>query len=793
MAQFRYDFPTKPRANASATVTGKYYRFTVLTDGLLRYEYCPMGHFEDRASTLAIHRAFPVPSFRHTTNSDGRVEIRTARFHLVYDGRPFSPSSLYAHISGGFNDWRYGDDGDGLGGTARTLDQVEGRLPLGPGVVSRGGVATLDDSDSMLFDEHGWIAGRREGEGRVDGYLFAYGHDYKAAIKAFYALSGKQPLVPRWMLGNWWSRYHAYSADEYIHLMDKFQRESIPLSVAVIDMDWHWVQEDFVQQAGRSGWTGYSWNRKLFPDPKAFMKALHDRGLKTTLNDHPADGIASYEDMYEEVAKAMDHDTSNKDPIDFNITSRNFVDAFFDIVTRGMEDTGCDFIWVDWQQGPYSEIAGIDPLWPLNHFHFLDNKAKNPDTPIIFSRYAGPGSHRYPVGFSGDTVVSWASLAFQPEFTATASNIGYGWWSHDIGGHMSGRRDDELTARWVQLGVFSPLMRLHSTANRWNSKEPWLYDLESFAAIKKVMRLRHRLVPYLYSMAVRATEDDEPVVQPLYWAWPEADEAYQFRNTFFFGSEMLVAPVTQPRSPLTRLGAVQTWLPPGRWVDTFTGVVYQGDRVITFHRKLEDIPALGKEGAIIPLDGGKFETHGTPRPDRFDILIVPGADGLLDLVEHGDDGAADVRTRIRFDHAAGTLEVKSASQASLHDRGWRLHFLAVDLSRNKVEIEGAEPPRDAKTVVRTYNGTSITLGMGAQTNQITVKLGPVPPLQTQNFEEKLEKFLEGAQIPFEHKDRIWNAVKSDRPGGIKVSQVEAIGLDEAVRGAVMELLQADPA
>ena len=115
--------------------------------------------------------------------------------------------------------------------------------------------------------------------------------------------------------------------------------------------------------------------------------------------------------------------------------------AYFEVLHRALERQGVDFWWVDWQSGPYSRAAGIDPLWILNHLHFLDNNdttPRNGAAGLTFSRYAGPGSHRYPIGFSGDTVISWASLAFQPEFTATASNIGYGWWSHDIGGHFWG-------------------------------------------------------------------------------------------------------------------------------------------------------------------------------------------------------------------------------------------------------------------------------------------------------------------------------------------------------------------
>ena len=215
---------------------------------------------------------------------------------------------------------------------------------------------------------------------------------------------------------------------------------------------------------------------------------------------------------------------------------------------RGLEDDGVDFWWLDWQSGPHSRVAGIDPLWMLNHFHFLDS-ARDGRRPLTFSRYAGPGSHRYPVGFSGDTVISWASLAFQPYFTATASNIGYGWWSHDIGGHMFGGKDDELATRWVQLGVFSPILRLHSGANPFTAKEPWTFEPAARAVMTEHLRLRHRLVPYLHTMNHRAASEGRPLVEPLYHRWPSADEAYDQPNQFLFGSELVVAPLTTPARP----------------------------------------------------------------------------------------------------------------------------------------------------------------------------------------------------------------------------------------------------
>ena len=165
----------------------------------------------------------------------------------------------------------------------------------------------------MLLTDDGWIAPRRPDT--LDLYVFAYGRDYRAALRALYHLTGPQPLLPRYALGNWWSRYHPYSADEYLGLMDRFAAEGIPLSVAVLDMDWHLVDID---PRHGSGWTGYTWNRDLFPDPPAFLAALHERGLATTLNVHPAEGVHAHEERYAAIARRMGVDPDSELPVDFD-------------------------------------------------------------------------------------------------------------------------------------------------------------------------------------------------------------------------------------------------------------------------------------------------------------------------------------------------------------------------------------------------------------------------------------------------------------------------------------------
>ena len=217
--------------------------------------------------------------------------------------------------------------------------------------------------------------------------------------------------------------------------MTRFARRGSRSRSSVLDMEWHLVDVD---PSYGSGWTGYSWNRELFPDPDEVPRLAARARPAGDPQRPPRRRGPGVRGLYPAMAEALGRDPALGDPIAFDVTDREFLTAYFNILHRSLERDGVDFWWIDWQSGSHSRIAGIDPLWMLNHFHFLDNARGRHVGRLTFSRYAGPGSHRYPVGFSGDTVVTWASLDFQPYFTATASNIGYGWWSHDIGGHMFG-------------------------------------------------------------------------------------------------------------------------------------------------------------------------------------------------------------------------------------------------------------------------------------------------------------------------------------------------------------------
>ncbi|KAL4784906.1 glycosyl hydrolases family 31-domain-containing protein [Aspergillus varians] len=796
----KHAFDTSPRANPGAVIQGPGYRFTLLNECLIRFEWAEDGNFEDRASTFAINREFPVPNFRVVNSNE--LEIITDHFHLSYTKEKFSPESLIFHFSGKSvkygTPWRFGTPTEfNLGGTARTLDGVDGRCDMGEGVLSKAGYAVVDDSKSMLFDGHGFVAPRQPGD-RFDGYLFCYGREYKAAIKAFYAVSGKQPAIPRFVLGNWWSRYHAYHQDEYVELMDKFRSHDIPMSVAVLDMDWHYVSDARVPHAG---WTGYTWDEKLFPDPTRFRQDMHGRQLKITLNDHPHGGIHAHEDAYEEMAQFLGHSTSDKNPILFDPANPKFMEAYFGILHRRLESKACDFWWVDWQQGPYSKIPGFDPLWLLNHFQYLDS-SRNGRIPLIFSRYGGPGSHRYPIGFSGDTVVSWESLAFQPEFTATASNIGYGWWSHDIGGHIRGIRDDELLVRWTQLGVFSPIMRLHSTSSRWMSKEPWLYGDECRRVMSSFLKFRHCLAPYLYTQSILGSANNEPLVQPMYWSYPNQNDAYEVPNQYFFGTDLLVAPIVQPQDRRTTLASVRAWLPPrGRFVDIFSGKVYDGGRGATFYRSRDQYPVLAPEGSIITLDGATVPRNGCLNPDVLEVLVVVGRDGQASLIEETADNeflgtsphnpdATQREWTFQFAQQEGELTTNINRQTIFRFLG--LNSVPLDFC---VVIDGRDRTADVHVNVLEYPAKaclSVGISQSVLTSPVTIKLGHNPQLAVQDNTARLEELVRGYQIEFRMKDLLWNAIEGGKGQPLNIiSSLLSLGYDDAIVGPLIELVSAD--
>lgn len=789
-----YRIKTEGHAEDAAIIQGEKYRFTVLTEEMIRLEYCEDGQFEDRATQCVIDRKFKVPEYQVIENEES-LEIITDKIHLVYNKQKFTDYGLSVQVRGNISVyhsiWHFGEEATDLRGTARTLDEADGAIELEHGIISRFGYGILDDSRSLVITEDGWVEPRKED--CIDIYFLGYGHEYEHCLKDYYHLTGKTPLLPRYALGNWWSRFYRYNDQEYKALMTRFEKEEIPFSVSVIDMDWHLVDID--PKYG-SGWTGYTWNKELFPDPKEFMTWLHDHGLKVTLNVHPAGGVQAHEEKYKEMAEAMGRDWEKEEPVNFDVTDQKFLKAYFEYLHHPNEEEGVDFWWLDWQQGGLSKIPGLDPLWMLNHYHYLDSGRRGKRR-LTFSRYVGMGSHRYPVGFSGDTIISWESLAFQPYFTANASNVGYGWWSHDIGGHMKGYRDEELSTRWIQFGVFSPIMRLHSSNSAFTGKEPWNYNAVSENIMKRYLKLRHEMIPYLYTMNYHASHDGQPLIRPMYYLEPEQPEAYEVPNEYYFGTELVVCPITEPTDKAAGTACVKAWIPEGKWYDIFSGLKYDGGRMLELYRSLEDIPVLAKEGAIIPLTDLTEYTNSVENPKELAVKIVPGKKNAFILMEDTGDTCEDkeenwAQTKLEWINenefiihpANGNLDVIPKR------RTWKMEFYGIaDVDNLEVTVGGkaieTERIYDEKRHICQVNIPETEV-----TEQITISFSKGYLLRENNKPAEIFALLYQAKIEYEVKEKIYAYMKEGKTSSEMLGIIQAMHLPDSVYGMLSEVLLA---
>ncbi|NLV54020.1 MAG: DUF5110 domain-containing protein [Acidimicrobiales bacterium] len=708
------------RADATASpeqqvVAGRY-RVTVLEPRLLRVEYAEDAAFEDRPTLAVVNRRFPPARFAARTEGRG-VVVDTGSVVLTVADVDAAPTgrTLTARVAvpgGRPARWRYGQASRrNLGATVRTLDDWNGRCTarlvgfdpvegflreweeqdLGEGLLSRDGWVVVDDSGTVVLDPDAggsaaggrpWPVARPAGE-RVDLYLFGFGTDHRAALAAGSRLLGPQPLPPRYAFGYWYSRYFPYTDGELLELADRLDEHGIPTDVLVVDMDWH-----------RLGWTGYSWDRDLFPDPTATLAELHRRGLRVGLNLHPADGVAPHEDAFAAVCEAMGLDPAATDRVPFDPTDPRFVDAYLRLLHHPEEDRGVDLWWLDWQQGTESALPGLDPLGWLNHLHWDDQVRRRPRRrPLLFSRWDGLGAGRRPVGFSGDTWATWESLAFQPEMTATAANVLYGYWSHDIGGHYQGAYDPELFVRWVQFGVHSPVLRTHGTLGLVEERRVWQYPDPYRTAMIDAIRHRYEMVPYLYGECRRGVDSGLSLVRPMYHEHPDQPDAYRAPGQYHLGADLVVAPVVTPRDD-DAMAEVRVWLPPGEWFDTAHGarIAADGGRGRWVRRRylLDEVPVFARAGAVVP---------GQGRVDRLDaacwpslvLTAHPGGDGHHDLYE--DDG----ESTDYLDGGSVTVPVDHVERAASRRvvlgpavggyRGWR--------RRRDVEVRfvGEAPPR----------------------------------------------------------------------------------------------------
>ena len=725
-----------PKADAKAVVTSGNARFTVLTPQLIRMEWSADGQFEDRATLTFVNRETPVPEFK-VRESKSKLTITTPALTLTYlkNGK-FSDKNLKAvfTLNGKEVVWTPGmENPQNLLGTTRTLDGADGsklKEPMEQGILSRAGWSLIDDSQRHVLTPDGseweeWVEARPEGD-RQDLYLFAYGHDYKQALADYALVAGRAPMPPKYTLGYWWSRYWQYSDNEFVDLVNKLKSMDVPIDVLIVDMDWHetWglrksnsPKDEYGQ---RIGWTGYTWQKELFPSPANFLKWTENEELKVALNLHPASGIQPYEAVYDDFTKEYGWSEKGKS-VPFKIDERKWAEAYFKTVLEPMERDGVDFWWLDWQQWKESKYTpGLSNTFWLNHTFFNHAERQNPGLrPFIYHRWGGLGSHRYPLAFSGDTYATWPMLAYLPYFTATASNVNYGWWGHDIGGHMFHKTqkatDPELYTRWLQYGVFTPIFKTHSTKDPRIERCIWCFPDHMFL-MRDAIRLRYTLAPYIYNAARENYDTGVGMCRPMYYDYPESDKAYETSEQFMFGNDILATTITQPVDSITGLAPRTIWFPEGAWFDCATGSMYEGGRTEELHYTLAENPHYAKAGSIIPMNPATVKNLQQPC-DTLVLTFIPGGDGQLRHYE--DDGMSQqyktnyAVTTVSKKQEGNTVRVRisprEGSFAGASDsRSYELRFPAV-FPPKSVKVNGKELAysRFPKAGEWTYDGYTL--------------------------------------------------------------------------------------
>ncbi len=657
-----------PVADPAAVVISGNARFTILTPEMVRIEYSDKGTFEDHATFAIQNRDLGViPDFKTSEDNDF-LYITTDRVALKYrkgtDPRtdPASPDNLTVTMThnGMPVVWYPGkNDPLNLKGTCRTLDGSNAdnkRAEMEDGIISRSGWAVIDDSwsamradgsRSFILEENQEVGypwwGERRDPDAMDLYFLGYGHDYKKALKDFTGIAGRIPLPPDYVFGYWYSKYASYSSDDYRQIMADLADNKVPADVMILDMDWHWNGDPASGSAGIGGWTGWSWNTNLIPEPEKLLDEIHGRNFKIALNLHPADGISSKESprYHTEMKSDLKGKYGQGDTIAWSLDFPDFTRSFFNHIIRDHEREGVDFWWLDWQQHLTSHATpGLGETFWCNHVFFNDMIKNRPDRrPVIFHRWGGLGSHRYQIGFSGDALINFPTLAFQPYFTATASNVGYAFWGHDLGGHAftdeKTVNDPELVLRWIQFGVFTPIFRTHATKDSRIERRIWKFP--NFPTILEAVRLRYSIFPYLYTMARKAHDTGLGICRPLYYEYPDREEAYAYEGEYFFGDDILVAPVTG-KAKDGKTAVKEIWFPEGNWWSVSTNELIEGPCVRQMEFTDKQIPYFFKEGAMIPFNPPTV-MNVTERPEEMILNVVAGADWSGILYEDSGDNS----------------------------------------------------------------------------------------------------------------------------------------------------------
>ena len=629
--QFSVD-STKSKSDAKAVIQGSKFRISVISERVVRLEYSASGQFIDRPTQLVKRRNLGLPDF--SLRQDTHIlEVSTKYFTLTYlkeqpfvgpkvDPMKYLKITLMSREKDRNKDWYVGHaEARNLLGNMISVDMGLPK-PLDKGLYSLDGFVSFDDSNTKIIMDDGTLADAPEGH--LDIYVFMYDKDFKQALLDYFKMTGAPALIPRYALGNWWSRNITYDDKSVSELIKKFEKNKIPLSVMVFDHDWHYRTVGAYKDLK----AGFTFNKELFPEPDKMIEEFHKRGIRVGLCVNPTNGIYPHEEYYKNIAEALGLQESKI--ILFDPLNPKLLDIMFKMLLHPLEAKGVDFFWND-----STGDNNITKLWALNHYMFLDSGRANNKRPMLLGRGSVYAPHRYPVLYGGSSEISWEALKRLPFMYLNAANAGVSWWSHDVGGNHGGIEEGELYVRYLQLSTFSPILRFHGARGVYYKKEPWLWDVETEEIATDYLRLRHRLIPYLYTEAYNYTKSGTPLIQPFYYNYMWVYDDVTYRNQYYFGSQLLVCPILDKMDATMERTIHRFFIPEGTWYDFITGKKFPGNKKYVSFFKEEEYPVFAHAGSIIPLSN-RSDYNNTGIPLDLEIQIFPGVSNTYTMYE--DDG-----------------------------------------------------------------------------------------------------------------------------------------------------------
>jgi len=473
-------------------------------------------------------------------------------------------------------------------------------------------------------------------------YYVVAGSSFPEISKSYTQLTGRQPLPPRWALGNLQSRMAYRNQKETDSIVTLMQKKNFPMDAIIIDFYWF---GDSIQ--GHLG--NLDWYKKAWPDPAGMIAKFRKEGVKTILITEPyvIDTVANYKDA--DAKGVFVTDSLGKTYIDkqFYFGPGSLIDIF--------KPAARDWFWQKYKKQIDIGVAGWwgDLGEPESHpsdIYHVNGKADQvhniyghywdkmlfekyaefyPNTRLFHLQRSGfAGSQRYAAyPWTGDVSRSWGGLQAQLPLLLTMGMNGLGYIHSDAGGFAQGVKDDELYTRWLQFAVFTPILRPHGSVI---PSEPVYWSEKTQDIVRKYMNLRYAMLPYNYTLAYQNATTGSPLMKPLFYLYPGDTAACQVEDEYLWGDNILVAPVIQKG-----LTSRSIYLPEGKWYDFNTGAKYKGNTRYDYPLTLENIPVFVKAGSFIPMAKPVTST-AYYKADEYFVKYYPA--GKSEFVQYEDNG-----------------------------------------------------------------------------------------------------------------------------------------------------------